>query len=136
MTLILAGVLVALSLAYSLRVLRRCAALGRATLSEERGQGPRDTHAEDELELRLAEKSLALELGLGRRLVRTLARATLFAGTGLAVWELTGGSSHYPVAAVAFVMGFAGWAGASEVERRIGSLAGARLKPSQRPNRS
>jgi hypothetical protein len=50
----------------------------------------------------------------------------LFAGTGCAVWELTSGSSHYLPAGVAFILGFVGWAGAGEVERRIGSLADIR----------
>jgi hypothetical protein len=117
LTPVLASVLVALSLAYSFRVLLRCRALSRATLNEQ-----------DELELRLAEKALKLELELGRRVVRALARATLFGGTGLAVWELTGGSSHYPQAGVAFILGFVGWAGNTEVERRIGSLADARKR--------
>lgn len=117
MTLLLAGVLVALSLAYCWRILQRCRGLSRATLVDE-----------DELELRLAEKELVLQLGLSRRAVRALARATLFAGTGCAVWELTGGSSHYSTAGGAFVLGFVGWAGAGEVERRIGSLADARGK--------
>jgi hypothetical protein len=81
---------------------------------------------EDELELRLAQRALTLELGLGRRSVRALGRATLFAGTGFAVWELTSGTSHYLPAAVAFILGFIGWAGTGEVERRIGSLADGR----------
>jgi hypothetical protein len=115
LTVVLAGALVALSLAYCLRVLGRCRRLSRTTLTEE-----------DELELRLAQKALSLELGLGRRSVRALGRATLFAGTGFAVWELTSGTSHYLPAAVAFILGFVGWAGAGEVERRIGSLADAR----------
>jgi hypothetical protein len=122
LTPIVASVFVALSLAYSFRVLLRCRELSRTVLAEE-----------DELEQRLAEKSLALELELGRRVVRALARATLFGGTGLAVWELTGGSDHYPQAGVAFILGFVGWAGASEVERRVGSLAGAR--GSRKPTR-
>jgi hypothetical protein len=113
--LVLAGALVALSLAYCLRVLRHCRGLSRATLIEE-----------DELERRLAEKALTLELGLGRRSVRALGRATLFAGTACAVWELTSGSSHYLPAGVAFILGFVGWAGAGEVERRVGSLADVR----------
>jgi hypothetical protein len=120
LTLVLAGALVALSLAYCLRVLQRCRELSRATLTEE-----------DELELRLAERALTLELGLGRRTVRALGRATLFAGTGFAVWELTSGSSHYLPAGVAFILGFVGWAGAGEVERRIGSLADARSHASK-----
>jgi hypothetical protein len=115
LTPLLAGALVALSLVYCWRVLSRCRELSRATLAEE-----------DELELRLAEKELVLELALGRRAVRALGRATLFGGTGFAVWELTGGSSHYPGAGVAFILGFVGWAGAGEVERRIGLLADAR----------
>jgi hypothetical protein len=125
LTPVLACVLVMLSLAYSFRVLLRCRELSRAIVNED-----------DELEQRLAEKELELELELGRRLVRALARATLFGGTGLAVWELTGGSSHYPQAGVAFVLGFVGWAGASEVERRIGSLAGARIKRQAKTTRA
>jgi hypothetical protein len=115
--------LVTLSLGYAFRVLLRCRELSRAKLEEA-----------DELEQRLAERALKLELELGRRVVRALARATLFGGTGLAVWELTGGSSHYPRAGVAFILGFVGWAGNSEVERRIGSLADARHK-SAKPTR-
>jgi hypothetical protein len=111
LTWIVASVLAALSLGYSLRVLVRCRALSETTITEQ-----------DELEKRLAEKALALQLGLGRRMVRALARATLFSGTGLAVWELTGGSSHYPQAAIGFVVGFAGWAGCGEVERRLPKL--------------
>jgi len=95
-----------------LRVLQRCRRLSRATPAEE-----------DELEQRLAKRALALELGLGRRTVRALGRATLFGGTGFAVWELTDGGSHYLPAGVAFLLGFVGWAGAGEVERRIGLVA-------------
>ena len=105
----------ALSVAYCFRVLQRCKALSRVALTEQ-----------DPLELELAQKALSLQLALGLRSVRTLARATLFSGTGLAVWELTGGSAHYPQAAVCFVLGFAGWAGCAEVERRVGPLAGGR----------
>lgn len=108
MTWLIASALTVLALGYSLRELMLCRALSGSTLTEE-----------DELERRLAEKELALRLGLSRRLVRALARAVLFAGTGLAVWELTGGSSHYPQAAVCFVVGFTGWAGCGEVERRL-----------------
>jgi len=124
LTLVLAGVLVALSLGYCLRVLSRCRDLARATLSED--------DEDDELEQRLAERALLLQLGLGRRTARALARATLFSGTGLAVWELTSGSSHYLRAGVAFILGFVGWAGAGEVERRVGSLADAQQEKARR----
>ena len=127
MTLVLAGVLVALSLGYCLRVLSRCRDLARATLTED-DEGDED----DELEQRLAERALVLQLGLGRRTARALARATLFSGTGLAVWELTSGSSHYLRAGVAFILGFVGWAGAGEVERRVGSLADAQQEKARR----
>ena len=65
----------ALSVAYCFRVLQRCKALSRVALTEQ-----------DPLELELAQKALSLQLALGLRSVRTLARATLFSGTGLAVW--------------------------------------------------
>ena len=79
MALVLAGALVALSLAYCVRVLQRCRGLSGAAHTEEDEEG-------DELEVRLAQRALALELGLGRRSVRALGRATLFAGTRVARW--------------------------------------------------
>lgn len=118
LTPLLAGAASALSLAYSIHVFRRCARLGREGELEH-----------DELERRLSEKALALELGLGRRSLRALARATLFAGTGLAVWELTGGSARYLQAGGCFLLGFVGWAAVGEVERRFGSLQAARRSP-------
>lgn len=115
LTPLLAGAASALSFAYAVHVFRRCARLGRE------GQGE-----QDELERRLSDKALALELGLGRRSLRALARATLFTGTGLAVWELTGGSTRYAPAGVCFVLGFVGWAAVGEVERRFGALQSPR----------
>ncbi len=114
LTPLVAGVLSALSLSYALWTWRRCARLSGAALIET-----------DPLELRLAQKELALQLALGVRTVRALARATLFAGTGLAVWALTGGSAHYLEAGICFILGFCGWAACGEVERRIGPLAKA-----------
>ena len=108
MTLVVAGVLVALSLAYSFRVFQRCRQASEAALTEE-----------DELELRLAQKRVVLELKLGRRMVQALGRVALFGCTGLAVWELTGGSAHYLPAGIAFLLGFVGWAGCGELERRL-----------------
>jgi hypothetical protein len=116
LTLLVAGGLSAVAIGVSLRALGRSAEVLRS------GVGAED----DELEQRLAVKEQALVLGLSSRNVRALGRAALFGGTGCAVWELTGGSAHYLPAAGSFCLGFVGWAGCSELERRIGSLAGAR----------
>lgn len=78
---------------------------------------------DDPLERRLAEKEVTLELAGSRQTAKVLARVALFGGTGLAVWELTGGSTHYGQAAGVFGAGFIGWALTGELERRIGSLA-------------
>src|SRR6185503_14226862 len=99
----LAAVLCVLSLAVSVRTLARCHAVLRSQAAEE-----------DELEQRLAEKERRLVLGLGRRNVLALGRASLFGGTGLGVWGLTGGSTHYLEAGAAFGLGLVGWAGCGE----------------------
>ena len=106
------------ALTASLQAYRRCRAVARVTQSPEAET--------DELEKRLAEKEQALAFTLGVRNVKALGRAALFGGTGCAVWELTGGSAHYLMAGGAFGLGLFGWAGCGELERRIGSLAGAR----------
>jgi hypothetical protein len=109
----LAGVLSLLSLGFAFRTLVAC----RRAERELRAVDP------DPFEQRLADKELRLVLGLGRRSVLGVGRAALFGGTGLGVWALTGGSTHYLEAAVAFGLGFASWAGCGEAHRRIGSLA-------------
>lgn len=115
LTLVLAGGLSGIALGVSLRTLQRCLAVTR-----------RDPRSEgDELEQRLAEKERRLVLGLGSRNVRALGRAALFGGTACAVWELTGGSSHYLVAGGSFGLGFIGWAGCGELQRRVGALVGS-----------
>jgi hypothetical protein len=108
-----AVVLSALCLLVSLNAFRRCRAL------------PLDPAAleDDPLERRLAEREVTLELSGSRRSVQVLGRSALFGGTGLAVLELTGGSTHYGWAAGVFVVGLVGWMVCGELERRIGSLA-------------
>jgi len=123
LTLLLAAALAACSVTYALTTLARCRKAARAldTLSEE-----------DPLEQRLADKELRLVIGLGRRGVLALGRASLFGGTGLGVWALTGGSAHYLDAGLSFGLGLLSWAGCGEAQRRIGSLADAIRKSSRR----
>ena len=121
LTLLLAGVLMLGSVAYAFRTLSRCRAVCQSPIAED-----------DPLEQRLAEKEQHLVLGLGKRSVLALGRASLFAGTGLGVWGLTGGSAHYLEAGVAFGFGLVGWATCGEAHRRIGSLADSRRKPKRR----
>lgn len=115
LTLLLAGALAAMSLAFSLHTLARCRAANRAFSQ---------FSDDDPFERRLADKELRFEMGLGRRNVLALGRASLFGGTGLGVWGLTGGSAHYLEAGVAFGLGLVAWAGCGEAHRRVGSLAG------------
>jgi hypothetical protein len=121
LTLLLAGVLMLGSVVYALATLSRCRSLCQAPIAED-----------DPLEQRLAEKEQNLVVGLGKRSVLALGRASLFGGTGLGVWGLTGGSAHYLEAAAAFGLGLVGWATCGEAHRRIGSLADARRKPKRR----
>lgn len=116
MTLLLAAVLAVCSVAYALKTLAsaRRAARALSSLAEE-----------DPLEQRLADKELRLRIGLGKRSVLALGRASLFGGTGLGVWALTGGSAHYLDAGLSFGLGLISWAVCGEAERRIGSLAGS-----------
>jgi hypothetical protein len=111
------------AIAYAVVTLHRCAGASRSLVG---------LVEEDPLERRLLDKELRLVLGLGRRSVRALGRASLFAGTGLGVWALTGGSAHYFEAGVAFGLGLLSWAVCGEAERRIGSLADALRKTSDR----
>jgi len=113
LTLLLAGALALLSLGFAFRTLGNCARALRALQSAET----------DAFERRLAEKERRLVLSLARRSVLGLGRASLFAGTGLGVWALTGGSAHYLDAGGAFGLGLVSWAGCGEAHRRIGSLA-------------
>jgi hypothetical protein len=113
MTLLLAGALAVLSLGFAFRTLANCGRTLRARQSVEA----------DAFEQRLAEKERRLVLSLARRSVLGLGRATLFAGTGLGVWALTGGSTHYLEGGVAFGLGLVSWAGCGEAYRRIGSMA-------------
>ena len=123
--LLLAGLLSLFAIAYSARTFWRCKQRREVAGGDDNGDDDAD---EDELERKLAAKEQKLELGLARRNVEALGRAALFAGTGCAVWELTGGSAHYLQAGVAFGLGFVGWAGCGEVHRRIGSLADGRKR--------
>ena len=118
LTLLVAGALSAVGLTASAQAYRRCRVVALAA------QSP--AVEDDELERRLADKEQALSFSLGVRNVKALGRAALFGGTGCAVWELTGGSTHYLMAGSAFGLGLVGWAGCGELERRIGSLAGSR----------
>jgi hypothetical protein len=110
----LAAALSLVSLGFAFRTLAACRRAQRAF---------RSSVEADAFEQRLAEKELRLVLGLGRRSVLAIGRASLFGGTGLGVWALTGGSAHYLEATVAFGLGLASWAGCGEAQRRIGSLA-------------
>jgi hypothetical protein len=117
LTLVGAGLLAVLALFVSARAFARCRSLvaSSAALAED-----------DDLERRLAERETSLELGLARRNVQALSRATLFGGTGLAFWELTSGSSHHIFAGGAFGLGLVSWAACGELHRRIGYLADRR----------
>jgi hypothetical protein len=86
----------------------------------------------DPLEQRLAEKERRLVFGLARRNTLAMGRASLFGGTGLGVWVLTGGSTYYPQAGAAFGLGLLGWALCGEFHRRIGSLADSVSKSRRR----
>ena len=114
MTLLLAVLLAVGSVAFALRTLAACR---RAASALEK---PTE---DDPFERRLAEKDLRLQIGLGKRSALALGRASLFGGTGLGVWGLTGGSAHYLDAGVAFGLGMVSWAVCGEAQRRIGSLA-------------
>ena len=122
LTLVLASLLALSSLTYAFRTLLSCGRAWRSLSS---------LVQDDPLERRLAEKELRLLIGLGRRSVLALGRASLFGGTGLGVWALTGGSAHYLEAAASFALGLVSWAGCGEAQRRIGSLADG-LRPSKR----
>ena len=123
MTLLLAGLLAVCSIAYALKTLASCrrAARALAALIED-----------DPLEQRLADKELRLVIGLGKRSVLALGRASLFGGTGLGVWALTGGSAHYLEAGASFGLGLLSWAACGEAQRRIGSVADGLRKYSSR----
>jgi hypothetical protein len=114
LTLLLAGLLAVCAVAYAFKTLASCRRASRslAMLAEE-----------DPLEQRLADRELRLVIGLGKRSVLALGRASLFGGTGLGVWALTGGSAHYLDAGLSFGLGFISWAACGEAHRRIGSLA-------------
>jgi hypothetical protein len=116
--LLFAGVLSLFAFSYSLRAYLRCRALvDVARLATETN--------DDELERRLTARERSLELTLAGRSVQALGRSSLFGGTGAAVWELSGGSSHYLGASVAFGLGLFGWTSCGELGRRVGSLAGS-----------
>lgn len=123
MTLLLASMLAACAVAYALSTLARCRRAARA-LGE--------LYDEDPFEQRLAERELRLTIGLGRRSVLALGRASLFGGTGLGVWALTGGSAYYLDAGLSFALGFVSWTACGEAQRRIGSLADGARKPASR----
>jgi len=117
LTLLLAGLLPICATLFALRTWLACRALAAVRSVET-----------DPLEQRLAEKELRLKLGLGRRSTLALGRASLFGGTGFGVWTLSGGSTHYLDAGVAFGFGVVGWAGCGEFQRRLGSLADSRRR--------
>jgi hypothetical protein len=114
---LLAGILAGLCLWFSWRALRRCRAIHGGALQPE--------VASDALEQRLAERELNLELNLAGRTVTALGRASLFGGTGLAIWFYATGSfaTDPKQASASFAFGFVGWGGCREIQRRIGSLA-------------
>lgn len=123
--LLFAGVLSLFAFSFSLRSYLRCRALvDAARLATEA--------TDDELERRLTARERSLELTLAGRSVQVLGRSSLFGGTGAAVWELSGGSSHYLGASLAFGLGLVGWTGCGELGRRIGSLAGAMPRVARR----
>jgi hypothetical protein len=118
---LLAALLSALCLWFSFRAYRRCAAIQSGAMVLH------DAAQEEPLEQRLAERELNLELNLATRTVKALGRASLFAGTGLAIWFVANGSfrSEPRFAYQSFAFGLVGWGGCREFQRRIGSLADA-----------
>lgn len=127
----LAGILAALCLVFSWRAYARCRSIHA-------GAAATDV-ADDELEQRLLDQELNLELNLASRTVKTLGRAALFGGTGLALWSYaTGEFSVRPVpAAASFACGLLGWGGCKELERRVGSLAESwRIRANERARRT
>ncbi len=114
MTLLLAALLAVCCIAYALTTLASCT---------RRVEALSTVVDDDPLEQRLADKERRLVLGLGKRSVLALGRASLFGGTGLGVWALTGGSAHYLDAGGSFGLGLISWAVCGEAQRRIGSLA-------------
>jgi hypothetical protein len=114
---VLAGILSALCLLFSWRAYRRCRLIHAGMLVTET----------DPVEKRFAESELNLELNLAQRNVGALARAASFGGGGLAFWC----AAHGEVLTHPFAfwgsggLGLLGWAGCKELQRRIGSLAGA-----------
>jgi hypothetical protein len=118
---LLAGILSALCLWFSWREYQRCSKIqAGARLAQE------DADA-DPLEARLTERELNLELNLAGRTVKALGRASLFGGTGLAIWFIaTGAFAANPrLTYLSFGFGLVGWGGCRELQRRIGSLAEA-----------
>lgn len=111
LTPLLAALLGVLSFSYCLRTLRDVYARRRL---------PPEV---DAMELGLMQREIALKLALSLRSVQALSRANLFAGTGLAVWALTGGSAHHLEAGLAFGLGLLGWGACGEVARRVGHVA-------------
>ena len=124
LALLLAGALSLLSLCISIRYYLRCRRLLGVGAPSNSETAVTPLPDEDELERRLAARERALELGLATRSVQVLGRASLFGGTGAAVWQLSGGSSQYLSAGMAFGVGCIGWAGCGELQRRVGLLAG------------
>ena len=116
----LALALAALSIAVSIRALLRARQAASSSVDD------------DPFEQRLAVKERRLVVGLARRSASAMGRASLFGGTGLGVWALTGGSTHYPQAGSAFGLGLVGWAVCGELQRRIGSLADSVSKRGRR----
>jgi hypothetical protein len=114
---LLAGILAALCLVVAWRAYARCRSIERGASAAE--------IADDELEQRLADKELNLELNLAGRTVKALGRASLFGGTGLAIWFYATGSfaTQPELAFGSFSFGLVGWGGCRELQRRIGSLA-------------
>jgi hypothetical protein len=113
---LLAGILSALCLWFAWSAYRRCSRIQ---------SGAASAQTDDPLEQRLAERELNLELNLATRTVQALGRASLFGGTGLAIWFVaTGALQSEPLLAYqAFGFGLVGWGGCRELQRRIGSLA-------------
>jgi hypothetical protein len=112
---VLAGILSAICLWFAWRAFRRC--------REIEASGP--VVEADPVEARLAEQDLNLELNLSLRNVKALGRTALFGGAGVAFWVVATGQLQASPLALwgSFGLGLLGWAGCSEIHRRIGSLA-------------